>query len=158
MGPGYKVNAMPAPATKTTLPRPGTKSREWLLIDAKDKVLGRLAVRLATLLMGKHKPIYCPHEDVGDFIVLVNARHVRVSGRKMQQKEYDTYTYYPGGRKVQSLEQMMQRHPDRVVRLAVRRMLPKNRLARQQLKKLKIYPDSEHKHQAQNPRPYEVAC
>jgi large subunit ribosomal protein L13 len=149
---------MPAPATKTTLPRPGNYTRQWLLIDAKDKVLGRLATRLATILIGKHKPIYCPHEDVGDFVVLINAKHIRVTGRKMQQKEYDRYTYYPGGRKVQSMEELMQKDPERVIRLAVRRMMPKNRLARRQLKKLKIYPESEHNHQAQNPQPYAVLC
>lgn len=149
---------MPSPATKTTIPRSDAVTRQWLLVDAKDKVLGRLATRLATILIGKHKPTYCPHLDVGDFVVLINARRIRVTGRKMQQKQYDSYSYYPGGRKVRTLQYLMEHHPERVIRLAVRRMMPKNRLARQQLKKLKIYPDAEHPHQAQSPQPYEIAC
>ena len=108
-------------------------------------------------LMGKHKPEYSPHVDCGDFIVVINAEKVRVTGRKLQQKTYDRYSYYPGGRKVIPLERMLREHPERVIQLAVRRMLPKNRLGRKMLKKLKVCRGPEHDHHAQRPEKIELS-
>jgi large subunit ribosomal protein L13 len=125
---------------------------EWYLVDADGKTLGRLAVRLAMILMGKHKPTYTPHVDTGDFVVLINAKKVRVTGRKMQQEVYDWYTQYPGGRKVMSMADFFAKHPTKVIELAVRRMLPRNRLGRKMLSKLKIYAGPEHPHAAQQPK------
>lgn len=123
----------------------------WKLMDADGEILGRLAVKVAQILMGKHKPIYTPHVDTGDFVVIVNAEKIKVSGNKAGYKEYDHYTHYPGGRRVVSFEDMMKKHPERVIEMAVKRMLPKNRLGRVMFSKLKVYCGSEHKHAAQNP-------
>ncbi len=136
---------------KTTVARTGQVKQRWFLVDATDQVLGRLASRLATILMGKHKPEYTPNVDVGDFVVLTHAEKIKVSGKKREQKTYGRYSYYPGGYKEERLGAMMERKPERVIQLAVRRMLPKNRLARQMLKKLKVYRGGEHPHQAQQP-------
>ncbi len=133
--------------------KPGEVPRTWYHVDASGQVLGRLAVRIATVLMGKHRPQYTPHVDTGGFVVVTNASQVRVTGRKMQQVSHDRYTYHAGGRKVIPLLQMMQRHPDRVIRLAVRRMLPKSALGRRMLTKLKVYGGPEHPHAAQQPMP-----
>jgi large subunit ribosomal protein L13 len=132
--------------------RTGQVERHWHCLDATDQVLGRLAVRVATVLMGKHKPEYTPHVDTGDFVVIVNAEKVRLTGSKLQQKTYDRYTGYPSGRKTVTAQELMASHPDRVIRLAVRRMLPKNKLGRHMLAKLKIYRGPEHDHHAQQPR------
>ena len=142
---------MPTSAMKATLARTGQVKQEWFLVDATDQVLGRLASRLATILMGKHKPEYTPHVDVGDFVVLTHVDKIKVSGKKREQKTYGRYSYYPGGYKEERLGVLMDRKPERVIQLAVRRMLPKNRLARQMLKKLKVYRGGEHPHQAQQP-------
>lgn len=142
---------MPTSAMKTTLARTGQVKQQWFLVDATDQVLGRLASRLATILMGKHKPEYTPHVDVGDFVVLTHVDKIKVSGKKREQKTYGRYSYYPGGYKEERLGVLMDRKPERVIQLAVRRMLPKNRLARQMLKKLKVYRGGEHPHQAQQP-------
>ena len=142
---------MPTSAMKTTLARTGQVKQQWFLVDATDQVLGRLASRLATILMGKHKPEYTPHVDVGDFVVLTHVEKVKITGKKRQQKTYGRYSYYPGGYKEERLGVLMDRKPERVIQLAVRRMLPKNRLARQMLKKLKVYRGGEHPHQAQQP-------
>ena len=142
---------MPTSAMKTTVARPGQVKQHWFLVDATDQVLGRLASRLATILMGKHKPEYTPHVDVGDFVVLTHVEKVKITGKKRQQKTYGRYSYYPGGYKEERLGSLMDRKPERVIQLAVRRMLPKNRLARQMLKKLKVYRGGEHPHQAQQP-------
>lgn len=123
--------------------------RNWFVVDAKDQVLGRLAVRIATVLMGKHKPTYTPHVDCGDFVIVLNAGDVKVTGRKREQIVYQRYSGYPGGQKIIPYERMRERHPERIVREAVRRMLPKNRLARKMLSKLKLYVDDNHPHQAQ---------
>ncbi len=136
---------------KSYLAKPGTVDGKWYLVDADEKVLGRLATKLATILMGKHKPTYTPHVLTGDFVVVINAEKVKLTGRKMEHKEYDRYTYYTSGRKVESIAQVMARHPDRIIRLAVQRMLPKNKLGRQMLTRLKIYAGPEHPHQAQQP-------
>ena len=142
---------MPTSAMKTTLARTGQVKQQWFLVDATDQVLGRLASRLATILMGKHKPEYTPHVDVGDFVVLTHVEKVKITGKKRQQKTYGRYSHYPGGYKEERLGLLMERKPERVIQLAVRRMLPKNRLARQMLKKLKVYRGGEHPHQAQQP-------
>ena len=136
--------------------KPGQTTPSWYVVDATDQVLGRLAVRLATILMGKHRPEYTPHVDTGDFVVVINAEKVRVTGSKRDQMEYDWYTRYPSGRKVLPFNEMQEKHPDQIIELAVKRMLPKNRLARQMIKKLKIYAGSEHPHQAQQPEKLEL--
>ena len=147
---------MASVATKTYMAKTGQVQRQWHLVDASDKVLGRLATTVATVLIGKHKPSYTRHVDVGDFVVVVNAAKVRVTGRKRQQKQYDYYTYYTGGRKVVDLATMMDRRPEKVVQLAIQRMLPKNALGRRMLKKLKVYRGPEHPHAAQQPQPLQI--
>ena len=124
---------------------------DWKLMDAEGQILGRLAVKVAQILMGKHKPIYTPHVDTGDFVVVVNAEKIQVSGNKASYKEYDRYTHYPGGRRITSFEDMMEKHPERVIEMAVKRMLPKNRLGTAMFSKLKVYAGPDHKHAAQNP-------
>ena len=124
---------------------------KWLLVDAEGLVLGRMAAKIAPILMGKDKPTYTPHIDTGDYVIVVNAEKIKVTGKKAQQKEYDYYTHYPSGHKFVSFAGMMAKKPEKVVELAVRRMLPKNALGRKMLKKLKVYRGSEHDHQAQKP-------
>lgn len=126
--------------------------REWFVVDAEGKTLGRLASEIAKILKGKHKPIYSPHLDVGDYIIVINAEKVRVTGRKLDQKFYHRHSGYPGGLKSISLRDQLARHPTRVLKSAVRGMLPKNRLGRRMIKKLKIYAGKEHPHQAQQPK------
>ena len=137
---------------KTYMARPGTFKPQWLLVDATDKVVGRLASDIAVILMGKHRPTYTPHVDTGDFVIVLNAAGIRLTGRKRAEKFYDSYSGYPGGYKTVSFEKMLAKHPDRVITMAVRRMLPKNRLARKMLRKLKVYAGAEHPHQAQQPQ------
>jgi large subunit ribosomal protein L13 len=132
--------------------KPGQVPQQWWVVDATDKVLGRLATEIAMALMGKHRPTYTPHVDTGDFVVVVNAERVAMTGRKWELKEYRRYTGYPGQR-VETASSLRERHPDRVIREAVRRMLPKNRLSRHMLSKLKIYVGPDHPHQAQQPKP-----
>jgi large subunit ribosomal protein L13 len=144
-------------AMKSYLAKPGESGGRWHLVDASGKVLGRLAADLATVLMGKHLPTYTPHVLSGDFVVVVNAEKIKLTGRKMEQETYDYYTYYPGGHKIIPIAKLMKTHPDRVIRLAVRRMLPKNKLAATMLKRLKIYRGTEHPHAAQQPQPLELA-
>ncbi|MDP6153939.1 MAG: 50S ribosomal protein L13 [Phycisphaeraceae bacterium] len=134
----------------------GNVPQHWHVVDATDQVLGRLAVRLATILMGKNKPQYTPHQDVGDFIVVINAQKIKLTGAKREQKVFDTYSGHPGGRKAYTYDWMIEHHPERVLERSVRRMLPKNRLARQMLKKLKVYRGDEHPHQAQQPQVLEL--
>jgi len=141
---------------KSYLAKPGEVGGKWHLVDADGKVLGRLAVELATILMGKHRPTYTPHVLTGDFVVVVNAKKVRLTGRKMEQKTYDRYTFYPSGRKIEPIGTVLAKSPERVIRLAVRRMLPKNKLGRDMLSRLKIFPGPTHEHQAQHPQPLEV--
>ncbi|MDI6448240.1 50S ribosomal protein L13 [Anaerobaca lacustris] len=131
--------------------------QKWLLVDAEDAILGRMAAKIAPILMGKTKPTYTPHVDVGDYIVVVNAEKVRVTGKKAEQKEYDWYTHHPGGHKYASFAEMMRKKPERVIELAVRRMLPKNKLGRKMLKKMKVYRGPDHEHQAQQPEPIELS-
>lgn len=141
----------------TYMPKPGEISANWHVVDATGQVLGRLASRIATILQGKHKATYTPHVDTGDFVIVLNAEQIRVTGRKADVREYDTYSRYPGGRHVYSFKRMKQLHPEKVVELAVRRMLPKNKLARDVLGKLKIYRGGEHPHSAQQPKPLKLA-
>jgi large subunit ribosomal protein L13 len=130
--------------------KPGQVPQKWWVVDATDKVVGRLATEIAMALMGKHRPTYTPHVDTGDFVIVVNAEKVVFSGRKWDQKQYRRYTGYPG-QKVQTAADVLARHPDRIIRESVRRMLPKNRLATKMLSKLKVYVGPEHPHQAQQP-------
>ncbi len=138
---------------KTYSPKPGDIDRKWYVIDAEGLVLGRVASKVANVLRGKHKPIWAPHMDVGDFVVIVNADKIRVTGRKAEQKLYYRHSGYPGGLKETSYQTMIQKKPEFVLHEAVRGMLPHNRLGRKMLKKLKIYADAEHPHQAQTPEP-----
>ena len=131
--------------------------KKWVLIDAKVLVVGRLASIVALRLRGKHKPTYTPHVDTGDFVILLNADKIKVTGKKADVLEYDTYSRYPGGRKLYSYKRMNELHPEKVVELAVRRMLPKSKLGRNILGKLKIYKGDQHPHSAQQPRPLQLA-
>jgi large subunit ribosomal protein L13 len=129
----------------------GEIERKWWLVDASDQTLGRLASRLATILQGKNKPVYTAHVDTGDFVVVVNVDKPRISGRKLDQKQYFRHSGYPGGQKSVLMREMFEKYPDRVLLHAVKGMMPKNRLGRAQLRKLKIYTGSEHPHEAQQP-------
>lgn len=133
--------------------KPGEVERRWFQVDAEEQTLGRLAVRIATVLMGKHKPTYTPHVDTGDFVVVTNASKLRLSGRKVEQMEHDYYTYHAGGHKIVPYKKLVDKNPEKVIHLAVRRMLPKSALGHKLLTKLKVYRGSEHPHQAQTPRP-----
>ncbi len=134
----------------------GEVERSWYSIDADGQILGRLATKLATVLMGKHKPTYTPHIDVGDFVVVTNAEKITVTGRKALQKTYDRYTYHTGGRKVARFADVQAKHPERIIQFAVRRMLPKNAMGRRLLTKLKVYRGSKHPHQAQSCKPLDL--
>jgi large subunit ribosomal protein L13 len=140
-------------AVRTYTPKKADITREWHLIDAEGAVLGRLATELATLLRGKHKPIWAPNIDTGDHVVVVNASKIAVTPRKANDKIYYRHSQYPGGLRAENLEHLLARDPERVLRLAVRRMLPKGPLGRQQLKKLKVHAGPTHPHQAQQPKP-----
>ncbi len=137
---------------KTKVLKKNGVQRTWYLVNAKDKVLGRLASRIAILLMGKHKPQYTPHIDCGDFVVVVNADKFRVTGKKMSDKIYYSHSFYPGGLKQTTLEEMLKKHPERVIYHAVNGMLPKNRLRSRRMRRLKIYASAEHPHKAQAPK------
>ena len=141
---------------QTTIAKAQEISRKWYVIDATDKPLGRLASEVAVVLIGKHKPIFTPNVDCGDFVIVINAEKVRVTGDKLDQKMYYRHSQYPGGLKTISLRDQLKQHPDRVIRLAVRGMLPKNRLGRQMIKKLKVYAGPNHPHAAQRPVPFEI--
>ncbi len=136
---------------RTYTPKPGDIERKWYVVDAQGKTLGRLASEIAKVLRGKNKPIFSPHVDTGDYVIVVNAEKIHVTGRKMTQKFYYRHSGYPGGLKAISLRDLLQKHPERVVKFAVRGMLPKNRLGRKMIKKLKVYAGPEHPHQAQKP-------
>jgi large subunit ribosomal protein L13 len=137
---------------KTYVPKPEDYKRDWFVVDAKDQVLGRLASLVAGRLRGKHKTVYSPHLDTGDFVVVVNADQIRLTGRKEDQKHYWRHSGYPGGIKGVSARRMRDTKPEELLRAAVRGMLPKNRLGRQLLKKLKVYAGPDHPHQAQQPQ------
>jgi large subunit ribosomal protein L13 len=141
---------------KTYVATPESRERNWLVVDATGKTLGRLATQIADILRGKRKPEYTPHVDVGDFVIVVNAERISVSGNKRQEKRYYRHSGYPGGLRSRTLEEMLARRPEEVIRLAVKGMLPRNRLGRAQLRKLKVYAGPEHPHAAQKPEPLEV--
>ena len=141
---------------RTYSPKPGDIQRHWHVIDAQDVVLGRLASQAATLLRGKHKPIYAPHVDTGDFVIVINADKVHLSGNKKTQKLAYRHSGYPGGLRSMRYEELMAKSPAKVVEKAVRGMLPKNTLGRKMLTKLKVYAGDQHPHAAQQPVPYEI--
>jgi large subunit ribosomal protein L13 len=143
--------------TRTFSPTPADIKREWLVIDATDVVLGRLASHAAALLRGKHKPTFAPHMDMGDHVIIVNADKVVLTGQKAAQKRAYRHSGYPGGLSSVSYTDLLEKNPTRAVEKAIRGMLPKNTLGREQLKKLKVYTGSEHPHQAQQPRPYQIS-
>ena len=135
----------------TFMAKKGEVKQRWLLLDATDQVVGRLAVQIATILRGKHRPEYTPHVDTGDFVIVVNAEKVRFTGKKWDTQTYVSYSHYPGGLKIVSAREVVQKHPERILLEAVRRMVPRNKLGRQQMTKLKIYGGPSHPHQAQQP-------
>ena len=141
---------------KTYVATPATRERNWLVVDATGQTLGRLATRIADALRGKTKPEYTPHCDTGDFVVVVNAAKIRVTGNKLHDKLYYRHSGYPGGIRSRTLGEMLERRPEEVIRKAVKGMLPRNRLARQQLTKLKVYAGPDHPHAAQRPKQMEV--
>ena len=141
---------------KTYVANSETRERNWLLVDATGLTLGRLATQIADALRGKRKPEYTPHVDTGDFVVVINAEKISVTGNKRSEKLYHRHSGYPGGLKSRTLEEMLERRPEEVLRLAVKGMLPRNRLARKQITKLKIYAGPEHPHTAQQPQPMEI--
>jgi large subunit ribosomal protein L13 len=141
---------------RTSMVKQGELERGWYLIDARGQILGRLAAKIATLLQGKHKPLYTPHVGLGDYIVVINAAAIRVTGRKLDQKIYYRYSGYPGGLRARPLREVLERSPDLPLRKAVLRMLPKNEQGRRAFRRLKIYGGPNHPHQAQNPIPLEL--
>jgi large subunit ribosomal protein L13 len=144
------------PATRTTLAKVGHTDARWYVVDAAGKTLGRLASEIAVRLMGKHKAIYTAHIDTGDYIIVLNSAQIKVSGRKLDQREYDWYTNYPGGRGVVTMKDLLARKPNLIVEMAVRRMLPKTKLGSQMLKKLKVFKDDKHPFAAQKPEKLEL--
>lgn len=141
---------------RTYSPTPADIDRAWFVVDAADVPLGRLSSEVAQLLRGKHKPTYAPHMDGGDFVVVVNAAQIHVSGNKEIEKIYYRHSGFPGGLRAETLSQIRESHPERLVEVAVRGMLPKNRLGRQLIRKLKVYAGADHPHQAQSPQTYEL--
>ena len=142
---------------RTYTPKAGDVTRAWHVIDATDVVLGRLASQAAILLRGKHKTIFAPHVDTGDFVIIVNAEKIALTGAKLEKKKAYRHSGYPGGLKAETYEQMLDKHPTRAVEKAVRGMLPKNSLGRQMLTKLKVYAGDSHPHAAQKPVPFEIS-
>lgn len=138
----------------STLAQPGRVTQQWHHVDVADETLGRIAVKIATVLMGKHKPTYTPHVDCGDFVVVTNAHKVRLTGKKAETMEYPRYTYYNSGYKVDSYQRVMEKFPERIITAAVRRMLPKSALGKNMLTKLKVYATDSHPHSAQQPVPW----
>ena len=141
---------------KTYVATPADRERNWLVVDAEGKTLGRLATQIADHLRGKGKPVYTPHVDTGDFVVVINAEKIAVTGNKLADKRYYRHSGYPGGLRSRTLGDMLERRPEEVIRRAVRGMMPRNRLARKQLTKLKVYAGPDHPHAAQKPQPLEI--
>jgi large subunit ribosomal protein L13 len=142
--------------TKTYSAKPGEVQRDWYLVDAEGQILGRLATRIADQLRGKNKPHYTPHVDTGDFVIVVNAERIQVTGKKLDEKLVRWHSGYPGGLKQRTLREQLERRPTEVIRKAVKGMLPRNRLAAAQLSKLKVYAGPDHPHEAQAPKPLEL--
>ena len=143
-------------AMKTYVATPADRERNWLIVDASGQTLGRLATQIADALRGKRKPTYTPHVDTGDFVIVINAEKIRVTGNKLADKRYYRHSGYPGGLRSRTLADMLERRPEEVIRRAVKGMLPRNRLARRQITKLKVYAGPEHPHAAQQPQPMEI--
>jgi large subunit ribosomal protein L13 len=144
--------------SKTYVATPATRNREWVIFDAEGQTLGRLATQIADTLRGKNKPEYTPHCDTGDFVVVINAEKIKVTGKKLTEKIYYRHTGYPGGLRQRTLEEQLERRPEEVIRKAVKGMLPRTKLGAAQLRKLKVYADTEHPHKAQNPRTIELSA
>ena len=142
---------------RTYVATPETRERNWLVVDATGQTLGRLATQIADALRGKRKPTYTPHVDTGDFVIVINAEKIKVTGNKLADKRYYRHSGYPGGLRSRTLADMLERRPEEVIRLAVKGMLPRNRLARRQITKLKIYAGPDHPHAAQQPQPMEIS-
>ena len=140
---------------KSYMAKTNEVERKWYVIDAEDKVLGRLATEIATILSGKNKPIYTPHVDTGDFVIVINAEKIKLTGKKWDQKSHFYHTGYPGGGKEIPYKRMVEKNPERIIELAVKGMLPKSSLGRKMIKKMKVYGGTEHKHEAQMPEIYE---
>ena len=138
---------------KTYVPKASEITQEWYLVDARDQILGRLASKIAAVLLGKHDPRFTPDVDIGNYVVVINAERVKVTGKKLEEKMYYSHSQYPGGLKTTSLKKQLESHPDRVLRSAVWGMMPHNKFSRQLIKNLKIYAGPEHPHQAQQPKP-----
>ncbi|WP_352419154.1 50S ribosomal protein L13 [Proteiniborus sp.] len=141
---------------KSFIAKPNEIERKWYIIDAEGKTLGRLSTEIASILRGKHKPIFTPHVDTGDYVIVINAEKVVLTGKKLEQKAYRYHTGYAGGLKEISYGKLMEKNPEKIISLAVKGMLPKNSLGRSMFKKLKVYKGSEHKHEAQKPEVYEI--
>ncbi len=144
------------PTMKTEFVKKEEAQHDWYVVDAEGKTLGRLAAKIAPILMGKNKPCYTPHVDTGDFVIVLNAEKISVTGKKMDQKTYDRYSGYPGGRKTETLRHMLDRRPTEVMRRAVKRMLPRTKLGRSMFKKLKVYVGPEHENEAQTPKMLDI--
>jgi large subunit ribosomal protein L13 len=134
--------------------KPINFTQQWWVIDATDLVVGRLAATVATIVRGKHKPQFTPHQDTGDFVIIINASKVKFTGRKLEQKTYQTYSHYPGGQKIIPASELMDKHPEKVLISAIKRMVPRTRLGRVQMGKIKIYKGPQHPHQAQQPKEF----
>ncbi|MEN6387104.1 MAG: 50S ribosomal protein L13 [Phycisphaerales bacterium] len=141
---------------KSFLAKNDEVQQKWLVVDAEGQILGRLAAKIAPILMGKHKPTYTPHVDTGDFVIVLNAKKIRLTGKKEEAKMYDYYTFYPGGHKYLTFPEMMAKSPEKIIELAVKRMLPKSALGNKMLKKMKVYCGTDHKHAAQMPEKIEL--
>lgn len=141
---------------KTAMPKKETMERQWYIIDAADKTLGRFASRVALVLNGKHKPSYAPHVDCGDHVIVLNASKIRVTGKKTRIKEYIRNTQYPGGQRIEKFDDLIRTKPEKILYLAIHGMLPKTKLGAKMIKKLKIYKDDQHPHAAQNPKPLSI--
>ncbi len=144
------------PLQRTYMAKEHEVDKKWYIVDARGKTLGRLASQVATVLRGKHKPTYTPHVDSGDYVIVINAKDVRLTGKKLDKKIYYRHSRYPGGLKMQTAGEMLETRPEKMVELAVRGMLPHNRLGRRQIRKLKVYAGPEHPHEAQKPEPLAV--
>ncbi|HZZ78410.1 MAG TPA: 50S ribosomal protein L13 [Gemmataceae bacterium] len=136
--------------------KPINFEQQWWVIDATDQVVGRLAATVATIVRGKHKPQFTPNQDMGDFVIILNAEKVKFTGKKLEQKTYQTYSHYPGGQKIIPASELMEKHPERILISAIKRMVPRTRLGRVQMAKVKIYKGSQHPHQAQQPKEFKL--
>jgi large subunit ribosomal protein L13 len=157
MFPGDRDYSMSSYMAKTDAAgKPVNFEQQWWVIDATDQVVGRLAATIATILRGKHKPQFTPHQDTGDYVIVINVEKVKFTGKKLEQKTYQSYSHYPGGQKIVPASEMLQKHPERILQSAIKRMVPRTRLGRQQMDKVKIYKGPSHQHQAQQPKEFKM--